>query len=103
MVDAAYYQDLLRPIFAGRKLVIVIKPHQERTHEHALASDAGAYRVARPGQTAAASLLIGPSTVGGFLRFTPDPAHMPVGPSIARAWWRHLPSPTENSAPAWGR
>jgi len=39
--------------------------------------------LASPGEPADATLLIGPSNVGGFVRFTPDPTRTPRGPSIA--------------------
>jgi hypothetical protein len=40
--------------------------------------------VAREDEQADATMLLGPSPVGGFVRFTPDPARTPAGPSIAR-------------------
>ena len=61
----------------------VIKPAQQRTEEHPLAWTDGSYRLARPDEPGSGSLLIGPSNVGGLMRFTPDPAQMPTGPSIA--------------------
>jgi hypothetical protein len=49
----------------------------------ALVGDAGGYRVAGDGERADAKLELGPSPIGGFVRFTPDPARTPAGPSIA--------------------
>jgi hypothetical protein len=43
----------------------------------------GGYRLAAPGESANATLLIGPSNIGGFVRFVPDPTRTPRGPSIA--------------------
>jgi hypothetical protein len=56
---------------------------ETESHEHALSRAGDAYRLASPGEPADATLLIGPSNIGGFVRFTPDPARTPRGPSIA--------------------
>ena len=56
---------------------------EQASHEHALSRAHDGYRLAAPGEAADASLLIGPSNIGGFVRFTPDPARTPRGPSIA--------------------
>ncbi len=56
---------------------------ERESHEHALARADGGYRLASAGEAADASLLIGPSNIGGFVRFTPDPTRTPRGPSIA--------------------
>jgi hypothetical protein len=53
------------------------------TTEVALAGDERGYRRAATAEGADATLLVGPSPSGGFVRFTPDPARTPVGPSIA--------------------
>jgi hypothetical protein len=58
---------------------------ERESHEHALARADDGYRLASPGEPADATLLIGPSNIGGFVRFTPDPTRMPRGPSIAPA------------------
>jgi hypothetical protein len=61
-------------------------PKVEReSHEHALSHADDGYRLAAPGEPADASLLIGPSNIGGFVRFTPDPTRTPRGLSIAPA------------------
>jgi hypothetical protein len=57
---------------SGGGWTTIAKAEQE-THEHGLASADGGYRLAAPGEPADASLLIGPSTIGGFVRFTPVP------------------------------
>jgi len=56
---------------------------EPETREHALVRVDRGHRLASPGESADATLLIGPSNIGGFVRFTPDPARMPRGPSIA--------------------
>jgi hypothetical protein len=56
---------------------------ETESHEHRLCRTGGGYRVAATAEQADASLLIGPSNVGGFVRFTPDPARTARGPSIA--------------------
>ncbi|MDQ6884689.1 MAG: hypothetical protein M3077_10720 [Candidatus Dormibacteraeota bacterium] len=61
----------------------VIKQAHAGTEEHPITWDDGAYRLPRPGEAPSGSLMIGPSSVGGFLRFSPDPAQVPAGPSIA--------------------
>ena len=61
-------------VFRGRK---------ETSQSYRLVEENGEYRLAGAGETASADLLIGPSSVGGFLRFTPEPSGLPVGPSIA--------------------
>ena len=58
---------------------------ETESHEHRLCRTGGGYRVAATAEQADASLLIGPSNVGGFVRFTPDPTRTPRGPSIAPA------------------
>lgn len=61
----------------------VIKKLKSETHENLVVRADGGFRLAREGQTADGTLLVGPSNIGGFVRFTPDPARTPRGPSIA--------------------
>jgi len=61
----------------------VIKKAESETHEHPVVRADGGFRLATGGQTADGTLLVGPSNVGGFVRFTPEPARMPRGPSAA--------------------
>jgi hypothetical protein len=61
----------------------VIPGKRERSEEHALVEGDGQYRLARAGEAPDATLTIGPSAVGGFVRFTPDALRVPVGISIA--------------------
>jgi hypothetical protein len=56
---------------------------ERESHEHALSQADDGYRLAAPDEPADASLLIGPSNIGGFVRFVPDPSRTPRGPSIA--------------------
>jgi hypothetical protein len=42
--------------------------------------------VRTPGEPADGSLLIGRSNIGGFIRFTAEPARIPIGPSIVAAF-----------------
>ena len=56
---------------------------EKESHEHTLSRAVGDYRLAAPGEPADATLLIGPSNIGGFVRFVPDPTRTPRGPSIA--------------------
>jgi hypothetical protein len=58
---------------------------EQESREQALVRLDGGYRLAAPGEPADASLLIGPSNIGGFVRFTPDPTRTPRGQSIAPA------------------
>jgi hypothetical protein len=60
-----------------------IRKVENETREHALVRADRGYRLALPGETADATLLTGPSNIGGFVRFTPDPTRTPRGPSIA--------------------
>ncbi len=53
------------------------------TVETMLVGDQRGYARATPEATADASLLVGPSPSGGFVRFVPDAARTPAGPSIA--------------------
>jgi hypothetical protein len=55
------------------------------SHEHTLSRTDDGYRLVAPGEPADASLLIGPSNIGGFVRFVPDPTRTTRGPSIAPA------------------
>ena len=41
--------------------------------------------VADEDDAADGTLSVGPSTVGGFVRYEPDPARTPAGPSLAPA------------------
>jgi hypothetical protein len=43
----------------------------------------GTYRRSEPDEPEHAELLVGPSDVGSFVRFTPDPQRMRIGASIA--------------------
>jgi hypothetical protein len=61
----------------------VIPSKREHSEEHALVAEDGQYRLARASEAADASLTVGPSAVGGFVRFTPDALRIPVGISIA--------------------
>jgi hypothetical protein len=56
---------------------------QTETHSTKLVGDASGYRAAVEAEQADATLLLGPSPVGGFVRFTPEPGRTPSGPSIA--------------------
>jgi hypothetical protein len=58
---------------------------EHESHEHKLSRANGDYRLAAPGEPADATLLVGPSNIGGFVRFTPDPTRTARGPSIAPA------------------
>lgn len=60
-----------------------VKTVVQESREHAILRVDGGYRLAVPGEPADASLLVGPSNVGGFVRFTPDPTRTPRGRSIA--------------------
>lgn len=53
------------------------------TEEHRLVEGNDGYRLAEETESAHARLLIGSSSVGGFVRFEPDPVLTPVGASIA--------------------
>ncbi len=65
--------------------------HETTEHELVREPD-GELRAARDGEHPDATLLAGPSRLGGFLRFTPDPARVPIGPPMAPlacAAWRY--------------
>jgi hypothetical protein len=53
------------------------------SEDHSIVEANGGYQLAGDGQDAAGTLTLGPSGVGGFVRFTPDPNRTPVGPSFA--------------------
>jgi len=63
----------------------VIKKVESETHENLVVRADGGFRRASEGQTPDGTLLVGPSNIGGFVRFTPDAARTPRGPSIAPA------------------
>jgi len=50
----------------------------------------GGYRVAGAGEPTHAEILVGPSDVGSFVRFSPDPARIkpgaPIAPRVVRAF-----------------
>jgi hypothetical protein len=50
--------------------------------EHRLVREGGAYRRARAGEEADATVLAGPSNIGGFARFEPALGRTPVGPPL---------------------
>jgi hypothetical protein len=56
---------------------------ERESREHTLSHIDGGYRLASPGEPADATLLIGPSNIGGFVRFTPEPTRMAIGGSVA--------------------
>lgn len=63
----------------------VIKTSKTETQEVKLARDNGGYRLAAEDEASDGTLSVGPSNVGGFVRFMPEPARTPVGQSIAPA------------------
>jgi hypothetical protein len=56
---------------------------EKESREYALTRADAGYRLATPGQPADATLLVGPSNIGGFVRFTPEAKRMSRGASIA--------------------
>ena len=61
----------------------VIKKQEEESREHPLARAENGYRLAGHDDQVDGTLVIGPSNVGGFVRFVLDPARTPVGQSVA--------------------
>jgi hypothetical protein len=53
------------------------------TSVYSLVEEQRGYRLARDGETKHAELVVGPSDLGGFLRFNPDPVRIAPGSSIA--------------------
>ncbi len=53
------------------------------TLERIATSEGEGYRTARDGDAVAARLMAGPSDLGGFVRFSPEPGHAALGRSIA--------------------
>jgi hypothetical protein len=53
-----------------------------KTESHTLAWDQNRYRLTNPGDPIHGALISGPGDIGGFVRFDPDPMHVPIGPSI---------------------
>src|SRR6266508_119804 len=51
--------------------------------DHGVVFEGGACRFAREGEQPAGTLSFGPSSVGGFVRLSLDPAHVPAGPQVA--------------------
>lgn len=66
----------------GGGWITITQPCHE-TEEHLLVNAGAGYRPLRAREEATARLSIGPSTVGGFVRFEPNPKQTPVGPSLA--------------------
>jgi hypothetical protein len=56
---------------------------RERTEIHGLVDDSGRYRLAKGGEASTASLVTGPSNLGGFLAFAPSGRGIARGPSVA--------------------
>lgn len=63
----------------------VVRTRKQETQEVKLARENGGYRLLEQGEPSDGTLLVGPSNVGGFVRFTPEPDRTPVGRSIAPA------------------
>lgn len=63
----------------------VIRKVEQETHEHPLSRTNGDYRLAVGAAPCDGTLVIGPSNVGGFVRFSPEPTRTATGPSIAPA------------------
>lgn len=61
----------------------MVSPPQDSARELELVDNGDGYRRKRDGEAASAKLSLGPSAVGGFLRFTPDPERTLVGPTLA--------------------
>lgn len=61
----------------------VLRQSRTRTETRPLMEHGDRYRVARPSEKPDAVLSVGPSDVGGFLHFAPDPERVPVGRSLA--------------------
>jgi hypothetical protein len=59
------------------------EPHAETT-DVGIVGDERGYRRARDGEPRDATLILGPSPAGAFVRFQPDPERTPTGPSLAR-------------------
>jgi hypothetical protein len=59
------------------------EPHAETT-DVGIVGDERGYRRARDGEPRDATLILGPSPAGAFVRFLPDPERTPTGPSLAR-------------------
>jgi hypothetical protein len=57
----------------------------DTSQEYQLVRSGESYRLATASEAADGTLLLGPSNVGGFIRFTADPARTEIGPSIAPA------------------
>ena len=62
---------------------VVIPGLRPKTAALAVVRDGTAYRPAGDRDVPDAELLVGPSDLGGFVRFTPDPARYPKGPALA--------------------
>jgi hypothetical protein len=56
---------------------------RERTEIHGLVDDSGRYRLAKGGEATTASLVTGPSNLGGFITFAPSGQEIARGPSVA--------------------
>ncbi len=59
-----------------------IEASHDLSEEYRLVDVGTAYRLARDREAGDAILRIGPSAVGGFVQFTPDPARVPAGESV---------------------
>ena len=53
------------------------------TVDHRVVYDDHAYRIATAGEHGDATITLGPSNVGGFVRVAPDLGRTPAGPPIA--------------------
>jgi hypothetical protein len=61
----------------------VTRQRPPATRERPVAFSPAGARFAAPGEQPAATLWVGPSNVGGFVRLALDPARIPVGPPVA--------------------
>lgn len=56
---------------------------RDSTEQRSIVERDGGYALAGEGERPDGSLLLGPSQIGGFVRFTPEPSRVPAGPSLA--------------------
>jgi hypothetical protein len=67
----------------GGWLAVPASARRTETRRWPLVETNGSYRAASEGEPIHAELLVGPSDVGSFVSFTPDPTRIRPGPSVA--------------------
>lgn len=67
----------------GGACYTVYPEQRSQTERHAVVDDGGSFRPAGDGEASDGHIVLGPSGVGGFVSYSPDPQRIATGPSFA--------------------